>query len=106
MLWADEPEGAGWHVFMLAPKFYRELMEDCEKFLSENYELITNCTRVSTEGYSIYGQAGHDFWLTRRGHGAGFWDGDWEHGDVLTEKSEEFGNVDIYLGDDGLIYGA
>lgn len=21
-------------------------------------------------------QAGHDFWLTRNGHGAGFWDGD------------------------------
>lgn len=21
---------------------------------------------------------GHDFWLTRNGHGAGFWDGDWK----------------------------
>ncbi len=50
--------------------------------------------------------AGHDFWLTRCGHGAGFWDGDWPEpaASVLTEASKEFGNVDLYVGDDGQIY--
>ena len=24
-------------------------------------------------------RAGTDFWLTRNGHGAGFWDGDWDY---------------------------
>ncbi|QNP78372.1 hypothetical protein [Agrobacterium tumefaciens] len=50
--------------------------------------------------------AGHDFWLTRCGHGAGFWDGDWPEpaASVLTTASEEFGNVDLYVGDDGQIY--
>ena len=36
-----------------------------------------------------YSQAGHDFWLTIAGHGAGFWDGDWPiNGDTLTELCE------------------
>jgi hypothetical protein len=50
---------------------------------------------------------GHDFWLTRNGHGAGFWDGDWpkEAGDRLTKACEEFGEFDLYIGDDGMIYG-
>jgi hypothetical protein len=51
--------------------------------------------------------AGQDFWLSRAGHGAGFWDGDWE--EAFTEKVEalikaQFPNVDPYVGDDGKIY--
>ncbi len=51
-------------------------------------------------------QAGHDFWLTRNGHGAGFWDGDWPepYADMLTEGSKCYGEFQIYLGDDGLVY--
>lgn len=42
-------------------------------------------------------QAGHDFWLTRNGHGAGFWDGDWpEHGDALTAASKVYGSHDLF----------
>lgn len=49
--------------------------------------------------------AGHDFWLTRCGHGAGFWDGDWPEpaATALTEASKAFRNVDLYVGDDGEI---
>lgn len=50
--------------------------------------------------------AGHDFWLTRNGHGAGFWDGDYTHGDKLTELCKPYGNVDLYVGADSLVYGA
>lgn len=53
-------------------------------------------------------EAGHDFWLTRNGHGAGFWDGDWpERGDELTELSlskDKFGEINLYVGDDGKLY--
>lgn len=50
--------------------------------------------------------AGHDFWLTRCGHGAGFWDGDWPepHATVLDEAARKFGHVDLYVGDDGKVY--
>lgn len=34
-------------------------------------------------------RAGHDFWLTSQGHGAGFWDGDWKtYGEMLTKLSK------------------
>ena len=50
--------------------------------------------------------AGHDFALTRNGHGAGFWDGDWPKpaAAILTRASEAARQVDVYLGDDGLAY--
>ena len=50
--------------------------------------------------------AGRAFWLTRNGHGAGFWDGDWDepYDHILTEGSKMYGEIQTYLGDDGLIY--
>jgi len=57
-------------------------------------------------------RAGHDFWLTRNHHGAGFWDGHWRESfddraieKRLTDAAHEFGSVDLYVGDDGKIYG-
>lgn len=48
---------------------------------------------------------GHDFWLTRNGHGAGFWDrGLGELGDKLTAAAKTFGTADLYIGDDGQVY--
>lgn len=42
-------------------------------------------------------QIGHDLWLTRNGHGAGFWDrGLGEAGEKLTELSQSLGEDDIY----------
>lgn len=48
---------------------------------------------------------GHDFWLTRCGHGTGFFDRDLgDLGGWLTEVAVKFGNVDVYEGADGLLY--
>jgi len=51
-------------------------------------------------------QLGHDFLLTRNGHGAGFWDGDWPDplGNHLTTLSKRFCEIYFYKGDDGKIY--
>lgn len=51
-------------------------------------------------------RAGHDFWLNRNGHGAGFWDGDWPEPAAtrLDKASKAFGESDLYLGDDGQIH--
>ena len=49
-----------------------------------------------------YERAGSDFHLTRNGHGAGFWDGDWpEHGDKLTELSKPYSLCELTLGPNG-----
>jgi hypothetical protein len=85
---------------------------DCKEFYEANQEAI-HCEGApyarDFEGpvkNLEAGMAGHDFWLTRCGHGAGFWDGDWPepYATYLTEKAEELGNVDLYIGDDGLAY--
>lgn len=56
-------------------------------------------------------QLGLDFWLTRNGHGAGFWDrygaGNEEGhamGKTLTKWADTYGAVDLYIGDDGKVY--
>lgn len=50
-------------------------------------------------------QAGHDFWLTRVGHGTGFWDrGNGALGDRLTDAARIVGECWPYIGDDGLLY--
>jgi len=85
----------------------REQMEkDCEDFL--NY-----CEREEIDPFPDYNNgefsdlelSGHDFWLTRNGHGAGYWDrGLGEIGDKLTKAAKTFGTCDLYVGDDGEIY--
>jgi hypothetical protein len=51
-------------------------------------------------------QVAHDFWLTRNGHGAGFWDGGYEEADgkKLTASAKKFGEHNLYVGDDKKIY--
>ena len=47
-------------------------------------------------------QAGHDFWLTRVGHGAGFWDRGWGHpGNMLTMAAQACGERSITVNDEG-----
>ena len=73
------------------------MMRDSIAFLKKNGDDIG----------SKYARAGHDFWLTRNGHGAGFWDGDWPEPEAtrLTRSSERYGPFDLYVGDNGTIYG-
>ena len=82
------------------------IKKDCEAFFEAHNGLFTlgNCARAHSG--SATEQAGHDFALTRNGHGAGFWDGDWEEpaASILTKASEKFGESSPYIGDDGKIY--
>ena len=47
------------------------------------------------------GQIGHDFWLTRNGHGAGFWDRFMDepgerYGRILTEQAKPYGESHLW----------
>lgn len=89
----------------------KQMRENCEKFWETGLPLINeeednHTFRRGSDGSDIYQSAGHDFWLTQNGHGAGFWDGDWPtHGEALTEMSKVFSEMNLYVGDDGKIYG-
>ncbi len=79
----------------ISPECMAQMVEDCKAFQETAGDMIAGREK----------RAGHDFWLTRNGHGAGFWDGDWiQHGDKLTEISKAYGSVDLYVGDDDKIY--
>jgi len=91
----DEPLDANYDIYDISAECLTQINIDCAMFQAENMTMIQD----------DLSQAGHDFWLTRNGHGAGFWDGDWpEHGDLLTAKCKEYGEINLYVGDDGLIY--
>ncbi len=78
------------------------IAQDCEQFQEDNFELLNQA--YDTVGYTIE-SAGHDFWLTRNGHGVGFWDRNLDDvGDKLTAKCKELGGSDCYIGDDNKIY--
>jgi hypothetical protein len=63
-------------------------------FLSSQWVWLHSCDDLS--------DAGHDFHLTRNGHGAGFWDGDWkELGDRLTEAAKVYGSCEVHSFSDG-----
>ncbi len=83
------------------------IINDCKAFEGLYGEIIdaAECSRGGGE-FTQREQAAHDFWLTRNGHGVGFWDGDWSepHAARLTKAAKSFGEVWPYLGDDGLIY--
>lgn len=43
-------------------------------------------------------QAGHDFWLTQNGHGAGFWDGDYPtYGDTFTKLAKCYPVINLFV---------
>ena len=67
--------------------------QDCRVFQFMARDLLSDAT---TAGYDESKQ-GHDFWLTRNGHGTGFWDRDLgdDIGEQLTELCKQF--VECYL---------
>ena len=56
---------------------------------------MVHATTLSKAGSAE--QNGHDFWLTRNHHGAGFWDRGYpkDISDRLTESAEKMGEVDF-----------
>lgn len=87
---------------------FSKIVEDCRKFQEDNGKLLVAENFIGNRSgeYNIESMAGHDFWLTRAHHGAGFWDGDWEEevGQQLTDAAHKFPEVTVYLGDDGKLY--
>jgi hypothetical protein len=52
------------------------------------------------------GQIVHDFWLTRNGHGAGFWDRGYNEDleKLLMDATKNFSELWMYVGDDGEVW--
>lgn len=78
------------------PDSLAKAADDCARFRQDN-----DLTEYPID------RAGHDFWMTRNHHGVGFWEDDYgteEQCKKLTESSHKFGEVDLYIGDDGMLH--
>jgi|SRR5579872_930254 len=91
-----EPLDTNYGPTDLTPETLERMRADCEAFLNANTGDIG----------TAYTRTGHDFWLTRNRHGAGFWDGDWPEdvGERLTRAAHAFGECELYVGDDAKVY--
>lgn len=70
------------------------IIEDCYSFLVKAWGIVSELDLQ---------QAGHDFWLTRNGHGTGFWDREDVYkgkGEELTKLAESYGEQYVYLNGD------
>ncbi len=69
---------------------YLQVEADCKKFLELAGDLLKNWDAE---------QIGHDFWLSRNGHGTGFFDrtelADKETRDKLQDIARSFGEVNV-----------
>ncbi len=84
--------------------------KDWESFIDQALEMGFDPDNDRIGAYNsnesdVWDLAAHDFILTRNGHGAGFWDGGWSEpiATKLTDLCKKFGEIEVYLSDDGLL---
>jgi len=79
------------------------MSEDCYDFIDGDdtidllaaYVALGRADGIGDE-WAMAARAGHDFWLTRHGHGAGYWDrGLGKLGDELTARAKTYGESDV-----------
>jgi len=105
-----EPLDRNYNVKNIDYKTLERMIKDCKDFQRKYEELY------SSAGWDD-GKAAYDFWLTRNGHGAGFWDRDSstlfstelrqrggeeaieEVRKQLTKASKSYGEYDLYVGE-------
>ena len=100
----ENPFDDNYSIDDFSEKALKQADKDCDLFLEKVREL--SLLDKIYIGLLDETDIAHDFWLTRQGHGAGFWDGDYpdEIGDKLTEIANDFRELYIYVGDDGKLY--
>lgn len=96
-----EPLDSRFEITDLAHDSFARAKDECAAFQATHADTLDAITHMCS-----YSQAGHDFWLTRCRHGAGFRDGDWPEpaATVLTAAAHVAGERSIYVGDDGKLH--
>ena len=82
---------------------FEKAKADCAEFKEKVGETLNAAYALKPDYHES--EAGHHFWLTRCGHGAGFWDNN-NYGDAferLSTVAQSFGSVDWEVTDDGKI---
>lgn len=97
-LWADSPEEADWSDIGFGEEARQLALIDIRFFVLKEWAYI--------QGVSP-SDIGHNLWLTRNGHGTGFWDRDSLSDflkDRFTATAEFMGNVSLFAEDDEIYF--
>ena len=95
------PLDANFTIFDFTPAARVRLEADLRDFAHAARTLLEGAVTV---GDLTPSDIGHDLWLTRNGHGAGFFDrGLGNVGDALTGIAYALGTVDLYVTDSGRV---
>ena len=96
----DENDMSGISIWDIEPEQQLKAVADIEKFLGlieSSPAAVEECESDDvTEAY-----IGHNLFLSRNGHGAGFSD---EWNDALQDIARSLGETYEYVGDDGKVY--
>lgn len=77
-----------------------QIIEECGDFRELVSESLTRAKSIVPTYDDT--QAGIDFWMTRNGHGCGYWDrGLGQVGTELTKWAKSYGSMYLYINDDG-----
>ena len=98
-MWQDEDPDLDTSDLKISSELERKIEDDIKDFIREAEKAGIDFNELpSTVGrYNLEDMIGHDFWLTRNRHGAGFWDKDYGgHEDTLTEVAHGFGEVYVW----------
>lgn len=110
MLWAEtdesdpqggEPLDLNYDAEDILPASRAAITSDCAEFVQSHLTDLT--TAAESVGYS-WARAGHDFWLSRNGHGAGYFDRSEltvELRDRLQDAARNAGERHVFVCDDG-----
>ena len=115
LLWSEsndngEPLDSEYSACDISHKTKDELFAECKTFLfadfPEDNDYLSGFELINALNIDYdFSRAGHDFILTRNGHGAGYWDrGLGSLGEELTERAKAYGPMHLYVGDDEEIH--
>lgn len=109
-----EPLDNNYFIKDIEEESLKKLYTDYQSFISVVEEKITAAIGDKwdciDDFYDVHqpalNQTEYDYILTRNGHGAGFWDGDWSSqvSKILTDAAQSQPEFSAIVDDDGKIY--
>ena len=96
---STEVESEMLEIIGWSPESIATAKSDCAKFQADNAALLESYYEESGRTEE---SAGNDFWYSRNGHGAGFFDrGKAPCFDALQDAARKWSDVDVYVSDVG-----
>ena len=102
-----EPLDQNYSVEDITEESLENMHKDVREFVRENRETIESALSNPHYPKLDESQLGHDYWMTRNGHGVGFWETpeDWPEveGQALYEACKHT-EAYLFVGDDGKLH--